>query len=123
MLAKTKFDPTPEQSSIIERVKHTTDNLLVNAFAGTGKTTTLEMTVDATPQQPVLCLAFNKSIATEMLKRFPNMIEIREIRQYPETSAVGTFNGLGHFMCQNAFGKVTVDTKKTYNAFKEAKSL
>ena len=55
--------PTAEQEHILSpRPLLTKSNLLINALAGSGKTTTLEMIQDALAP-PVLCLAFNRRIA------------------------------------------------------------
>lgn len=75
--------PTPEQSAIIEAATQP-QSLLVNALAGTGKTTTLTMLAKALPPEPALALAFNKKIKEELEKRFP------------KNFTVMTMNGLGH---------------------------
>jgi len=98
--------PTDEQTHILNVVSSTSDNVMVRALAGTGKTTTLEMIVAASPQQPTLCLAFNKKIAEEMTKRLPS------------TALVRTFNSLGHRIWASAVGKVALDKDKTRNAFR-----
>jgi superfamily I DNA/RNA helicase len=103
----TDFTPTDEQLSIISYTEGSDENLLVNALAGTGKTTTLDLIQAASPQQPVLCLAFNKRIAEEMAKRFAS------------TTTVRTFNSLGHRVWASAVGKVSLDPKKTQAIFKD----
>lgn len=75
--------PTPEQSAIIEAATRP-ESLMVNALAGTGKTTTLTMLAKALPPEPALALAFNKKIKEELEKRFP------------KNFSVMTMNGLGH---------------------------
>lgn len=75
--------PTPEQSAIIEAATQP-QSLIVNALAGTGKTTTLTMLARALPAEPALALAFNKKIKEELEKRFP------------KNFSVMTMNGLGH---------------------------
>lgn len=75
--------PTPEQSAIIEAATQP-QSLIVNALAGTGKTTTLTMLAKALPPEPALALAFNKKIKEELEKRFP------------KNFTVMTMNGLGH---------------------------
>ena len=76
-------NPTPQQAEIISRVRADNGNLIVRAYAGTGKTTTIELFSSVMNMRPTLCLAFNKRIAEEMAKRLPS-----------------------HFTCQtlNAFG-------------------
>lgn len=107
MDVRTTPSPTDEQLDIISAIEATEDNILVNAYAGTGKTTTLEMIQSASPQQPVLCLAFNKAIADEMAKRFPS------------TTLVRTFNSLGHRIWMKAVSNVSLNPKKTQEILKE----
>jgi DNA helicase-2/ATP-dependent DNA helicase PcrA len=98
---------TAEQSHILSLVTLTTSNLIINALAGSGKTTTLEMIQDALPP-PVLCLAFNRRIADVMVKRFKS------------TTTVRTFNGLGHRIWSTACaGRVSLDPKKIPDLLRE----
>lgn len=98
--------PTTEQSAILTDLTSTSSNLLVNALAGTGKTTTLDMIQNGSKVKPILCLAFNKRIADEMSKRFPN------------TTTVRTFNSLGHRIWAKATGKANLNSKKTQDHLK-----
>lgn len=93
------LDPTVEQEAILSAFRESKDNLMVNALAGTGKTSTLEM-IQAVAEPPVLCVAFNKRAADEMSKRFLS------------TTTVRTFNGLGHRIWAKAVGNVKVDPRK-----------
>lgn len=100
--------PTEEQANIVDLVQNTDDNILVNALAGTGKTSTLELIQAASKTQPILCLAFNKKIAQEMEERFIS------------TTTVRTFNGLGHRIWMKTQAKnLSLDPKKMQNLFKE----
>jgi DNA helicase-2/ATP-dependent DNA helicase PcrA len=101
------MNPTDEQIAIIDAIENSTSNLCVNALAGTGKTTTLDFIQSASPKQPVMCLAFNKRIAEEMKKKFP------------DTTAVKTMNGLGHGIWYKAVGKLDLNPKKMNEIFKE----
>jgi F-box protein, helicase, 18 len=101
------MNPTDEQIAIIDAIENGSDNLEVNALAGTGKTTTLDFIQSASPKQPVLCLAFNKRIAEEMKKKFP------------DTTTVKTMNGLGHGIWYKAVGKMDLNPKKMQEIFKE----
>src|SRR6266550_6959076 len=78
------FSPTPEQDLIVQAALTTKENILINALAGAAKTTTLELICKALPVQPILSLAFNKRIATEMTKRLPGHV------------ACHTLNAIGH---------------------------
>lgn len=73
------FKPTAEQTAIIEAARDTTDNLAVVARAGAAKTSTLVMIAEALPSLEILCLAFNKSIATEMAERLPPNCESKTL--------------------------------------------
>ncbi len=75
--------PTAEQLHILDLIRSTSANLIINAGPGTGKTATLDLIQQAL-QPPVLCLAFNRRIAEKMRKEFLS------------TTMVKTFNGLGH---------------------------
>lgn len=99
--------PTAEQEHILFLVRDSRSNLIINALAGSGKTTTLDMIQDAlTP--PVLCLAFNRRIADVMVKRFRS------------TTTVRTFNGLGHRIWSTACaGRVSLDPKKVPDLLRE----
>lgn len=100
--------PTPEQDAIIQLAVNSSESILVNALAGAAKTTTLEMICNALPPQPILSLAFNKRIADEMAKRLPGHVQAR------------TLNSVGHRVwMQTCTGRVSLDTKKTYNILKQ----
>lgn len=71
----SKFKPTQEQINVDETFK-TSRVLKVNAVAGSGKTSTLELLAD-TYKQPSLLLAFNKAIADEAARRFPSHVSCR----------------------------------------------
>lgn len=71
----SKFKPTKQQLDILATFK-TTRVLKVNACAGSGKTSTLELLAADNPK-PSLLLAFNKSIADEASRRFPKHVACR----------------------------------------------
>jgi DNA helicase II / ATP-dependent DNA helicase PcrA len=75
--------PTEEQAAIIAAVASGNQNLMISAYAGTAKSTTLEM---AAPQVKSngLALAFNKKIATELQSRLPANFKAQ------------TLNSIGH---------------------------
>jgi superfamily I DNA/RNA helicase len=58
------------QKAIFEAVENTTDSLIIEAVAGSGKTTTIVEAIRHVPrEQSVVFLAFNKSIAEELKRR------------------------------------------------------
>jgi len=62
--------PTPQQQAILDEIRDGTDNILIRARAGTGKTTAILMAVDVLRQKSrtleVCVCAFNKAIADEV---------------------------------------------------------
>lgn len=99
--------PTPEQESIIEAAKSTSDSIIIEALAGAAKTTTLEMICRALPVQPILCLAFNKRIAEEMKSRLPSHVTVQ------------TMNACGHRIWAAACARrLVVNSRKSYELLK-----
>ena len=68
---------TNEQKSILDEVKKGTKVIKINAFAGTGKTTTLVEIAKANRDKKILYLAFNKAIQQEGLKKFPKNVDVK----------------------------------------------
>jgi len=64
-----EYPPTDEQHLAIEKYL-TGDNLVIEALAGTGKTTALQFIAAAAPARRGLYAAFNKAIAQEAQRRF-----------------------------------------------------
>jgi F-box protein 18 (helicase) len=62
--------PTPEQSLILDVALAPGELLKVVAYAGTGKTTVLQMYSDRHAEKDYCYLAFNKSVETEAKQRF-----------------------------------------------------
>ncbi|MCX4630918.1 UvrD-helicase domain-containing protein [Streptomyces sp. NBC_01443] len=67
--------PTPEQSAAVDSFRRG-DHLVLQAGAGTGKTTTLAMLAKGTAARGRY-IAFNKSIAVDAAGRFPGTVECR----------------------------------------------
>lgn len=96
--------PTAEQINFMRAVVGTGDNILLQACAGSGKTTTLVMAADAIRANiKILALAFNKKNAEDLQKRMPSHVECR------------TFHSLGYKAWLNQLGKkfCKTDTKKS----------
>jgi len=66
---------TEEQRAAVEAFTRG-DHLVIQAGAGTGKTTTLRMLAEATSERG-LYIAFNRAIADEAKRKFPRNIECR----------------------------------------------
>jgi F-box protein 18 (helicase) len=85
---RTALNPvllTDEQRGVVESAASA---LVVNAYAGTGKTTTLRAYATARPQQRMLYLAFNKVTASEAAASFPSNVSCRTVHSLAYT-AVG----------------------------------
>jgi len=61
---------TEEQKGIIKAFKDT-EKLKINAYAGTGKTTTIRALAEVYPRRKFLVLTFNRSIAEELKNKMP----------------------------------------------------
>ena len=70
------FTPTAEQTSIIDAFQ-TGGDMVIEAGAGTGKTSTLKLLAEAGANRRGLYIAYNKSIADEATKSFPSNVECR----------------------------------------------
>lgn len=91
--------PTTEQAEIVAAAKSTNENLMISAYAGCAKTTTLEMLAKALPE-PGLALAFNVKIKKDMEEKLPGW-------------TVMTLNGLGHRAWANTIGRrLEIDSRK-----------
>lgn len=75
------FKPTDEQQAIVEATSGS-ESLMIQAYAGCAKTTTLEL-ASKRIRVPALALAFNKGIADELKGRFAGNFTVK------------TMNGLG----------------------------
>ena len=102
------FTPTSEQLAIVAAAVETTDNLQIQAYAGAAKTSTLVLIANALPETRILCLAFNKKIATEMQDRLP------------ANCTAMTLNSLGHRAWGETLGRrLRVEGDKNYNIISE----
>lgn len=94
-----KHTPTEEQQAVIDAVGGA-GSVMVDAYAGCAKSTTLEM---AAPKikAPAMAIAFNKKIATDLKAKMPQNFDCK------------TFNGLGHQAIMRGYsGRLTLEEKK-----------
>lgn len=93
--------PTDEQVAFLDLARTTSDNIMVNAYAGTGKTDTIERAEEVVKQKPILYLVFNKRNAEEATKRMSS------------TTTVRTFNSMGHrIWVKTVNANLKLDSKK-----------
>lgn len=104
MVTALEFTPTPQQEDIFAAAISSRTSLMITAYAGTGKTTTLEQLSRHLPIEGTLALAFNVKIKNELEKRFPKHFSVL------------TLNGLGHRAWGKYIGKgLIVEPKKLSN--------
>ena len=97
------------QREVFKAVLTTEADLLLNATAGSGKTTVLtEISKLLSSVEDSIFLAFNKSIVAELRERLPKRFE------------VSTLHSLGMKTLQRNFGKnIKLSPSKVYNAAKK----
>lgn len=99
--SKSSFNLTTEQEEAIE-LFHENDLLKVNAFAGTGKTSTLIAMANSSPLRG-LYLAFNKSIADEIATKHNNR---RLSSKTTHSLALGSIRGHYNFDSDKLFSSM-----------------
>lgn len=78
--------PTIEQLQIIEKAVNG-ENLIIQAFAGAAKTTTLHMIAEAMPNKSILYLAYNKAIVTDAVSKMPSNVTCKTIHSVAYTNS------------------------------------
>jgi hypothetical protein len=95
-------EPSPEQQTILDFTKKYPYSLLVEALAGSGKTTTLIEILKVLPQASAIVLAFNTRIADEMSKRLPKLPRNKLVH-------VKTLHSAGLWITKQHFPRLVVD--------------
>lgn len=71
------FSPSPYQQNVFNFIKNGRGNAIVEAVAGSGKTTTIIQSLSFMPRgKSVLFLAFNKSVVNELKTKVPRHVEV-----------------------------------------------
>lgn len=95
VIEEVKFEPSHYQKAIYDFVQHDVGNLVVEAAAGAGKTSTLLQILKLLPKdKKVLFCAFNKDIVKEIEKKVDKELTNVDIR---------TVHSLGFLMIQRNF--------------------
>lgn len=105
--------PTSEQQAIIDAASQP-QSLIVNALAGTGKTTTLAMLAKALPPEPALALAFNKKIKEELEKKFPSNFSVMTMNGLGHRAWAATINKKKMLIDANKIGRLTTEALKPF---------
>ena len=95
----------------VDVIKHleTNKNLIVEARAGSGKTSTIVEAIKSLPTDSrILCVAFNKKIAEELKERLPKHVQ------------TNTINSLGHVLLRNYYsGESSLNMRKLEDTISE----
>lgn len=103
---------TEEQVEVIKHILGSNRSLVINAVAGSGKTTTIVEAAKRLPEgKNVAFLAFNKDIADELRSRLPSRIH------------ASTMNSLGLKSVLKAMPRATVSGTKLYGIFGRIEKL
>jgi DNA helicase II / ATP-dependent DNA helicase PcrA len=106
------MEPSPQQVAVLDFVRNDHRSCVVEARAGSGKTTTLVMLANELPKDRLcLFLAFNKNIATELQERLPPHIQAKTFHSH-------CFGALQ----RNLPRRPKVDENKVYNILKDSLS-
>ena len=100
------MNPTDEQIKIYEAIENTENHVVINAGAGTGKTTTIVEASKLLSCQAAF-LAFNKSIQQELNVRLPDNVEAK------------TFHAFGFAAIRNAGIRTKVNNRKCHQIVQE----
>lgn len=100
---------TQQQKDILESIKQY-KNIKINAFAGTGKTTTLKLISETYATKKILYLAFNSAIKNEAMGIFPS------------NTSVKTTHGLA-YVAVKKHTKINLDKLVNYRAIDISKEF
>lgn len=99
------FIPSKYQKAVFDFIVNGVGNAVINAVAGSGKSTTIVQGMKLIPDGlKVLFLAFNKRIVEELI-----------VKVNDPSKTIQTLNALGHRAVVKAYGRVTVDVRKYTN--------
>lgn len=112
-MSNSNFIPSEEQKAIFEFIEHGIGDAVVNACAGSGKSTTiLEGIGYVAPTKSLLFISFNKAIVDELNKK------VKE--KYPNRTGkvhIMTFHGLGYRMYADHFGTLPTINESKYTEY------
>lgn len=102
-----EFEPSKYQKDIFDFIKNGEGHGIVEAVAGSGKTTTIIEALKLIPPiKRTLFVAFNKHIAEELEKRVPPMVEAK------------TLHSVGWAICRKHLGYTKMNVRKIANIMK-----
>jgi superfamily I DNA/RNA helicase len=102
------FKPSQYQQDIFDFVQKENRSGIIEAVAGSGKTTTIVKALELIPSNKyVLFLAFNKAIAEELKSRVPSHVR------------AATFHSVGFGVWRKGKDNIKIDPKKTWSLIRE----
>lgn len=101
------FKPSKYQEQIFEHFKNSNSNAVIEAVAGSGKTTTLIEAMKLLNTNDVIFVAFNKHIADDIKKKAPKHIK------------VSTMHSFGLEQIKRVYKKAQIDPKKKQKLIKK----
>jgi len=94
------FKPSPYQEAIFEHIKTSKQHAVIEAVAGSGKTTTLVESLKICGTTDVIFVAFNKHIAEELVPKVPKGVKVT------------TMHAFGFSQLKKAYPKIFLDNNK-----------
>ena len=94
------FKPSIYQEAIFNHIKNSSQNAVIEAVAGSGKTTTLIESLKIANTDSVIFVAFNKHIAEELKPKVPKGVR------------VSTMHSFGYEQILRTYGKIPIDNSK-----------
>lgn len=77
------FSPSIYQQSIFDFIKNGSGNAVINAVAGSGKTSTIVEALKLIPaDKKVIFVAFNKAIVNELIAKVPSNVEVKTMHSF-----------------------------------------
>jgi len=101
VISRGSMKPTDEQQCILNATGRV---LLINARAGTGKTTTLQMIATEHPDLKILYLVFNRKAKEEAAAKFPENVDVRTVHSLAFTGNIARWKDqVGAFTIADMF--------------------
>lgn len=101
------FKPSKYQEKIFDHIRNSSSNAVVEAVAGSGKTTTLIESMKISNIKESIFVAFNKHIADEMKEKVPNGVK------------VSTMHSFGLEQIKRVYKNVKIEPHKTKKILKD----
>jgi energy-coupling factor transporter ATP-binding protein EcfA2 len=92
-MSPRSFQKTDEQQEICDYQFDPGEVVAINAYTGSGKSTTLRLIAEAHPDTKFLYLCFNNPVAAEARKRFPSNVEVSTMHAYARRRVLDRFQG------------------------------